>query len=781
MKPGSLFLPFLTCASLVLSGCGNRQVVDEAMAAGKTADDFPTATADVFKGMDGGIELTPEEIKGRNTWMLWTGGNERFWDVMAGRGYGLIDLLKNVDSRNRDQRFENMGLMNEPGFKAADAPDEFGLYLDVPVETEPAGVDPEVYGRSSGVIGLRLFPNPDFDETARKRWNAERYYNEPSYYQDPDLVRPYRVGMSCAICHVAPHPLYPPADLNQPAWTNLSGTIGNQYFRNHGVFGADLKPDNLLYHLLKSAKPGTVDTSIVATDNNNNPNIINSIYQVAARLTVATEQRVGPGALLIPADGGELRKVPHVLVDGADSIGVQGALNRVFVNIGTFSEEWMRCHNPIIGLRKQRPFRIEVAQKNSVYWQVTERRSINLAKYLVRASGRMPLKDAPGGAQHLTEDANILDRGKLVFAENCVACHSSKRPTDGVDRPPERFEEWARSESFLAWSRDEVMKPDFLEDNYLSTDARYPVTLLGTNPARALQNNAIPGQIWDEFSSFKYKETPSVGEFEAYDPFADKTWKFKMPAGGPGFYRVPTLVAIWAGAPFLHNNGLGEYNGDPSVDGRMKAFNDAITKMCWPEQRLGPATIARTTQPTWLMFPAAYVPVLIEGIVPGARLFLKMPWLLPLLMLLVGAIIYRLARARHGHATRIMFRLCGGAAIVFALLLLPLNYFAAGKLGDVKIGPFPAGTPVSLLGNLDPHAPPTQTLAALLKMNRVLKRISRENLSDAEARKLFETEAAPDLLKLSKSPDWVEDRGHYFAAGLSDEDKRALIEFLKTF
>ena len=46
-----------------------------------------------------------------------------------------------------------------------------------------------------------------------------------------------------------------------------------------------------------------------------------------------------------------------------------------------------------------------------------------------------------------------------------------------------------------------------------------------------------------------------------------------------------------------------------------------------------------------------------------------------------------------------------------------------------------------------------------------------------------------DLMALSKCPDYVVNRGHYFgtgygvnaAAGLSDGDKRALIDFMKTF
>ena len=46
----------------------------------------------------------------------------------------------------------------------------------------------------------------------------------------------------------------------------------------------------------------------------------------------------------------------------------------------------------------------------------------------------------------------------------------------------------------------------------------------------------------------------------------------------------------------------------------------------------------------------------------------------------------------------------------------------------------------------------------------------------------------PDLVKLSKCPDYVVNRGHYFGTdkfteepGLSDADKRALIEYVKTF
>ena len=42
-----------------------NELVDEATAASLTTSDFPQITADIFKPMDGGIDLSPEEIMGR--------------------------------------------------------------------------------------------------------------------------------------------------------------------------------------------------------------------------------------------------------------------------------------------------------------------------------------------------------------------------------------------------------------------------------------------------------------------------------------------------------------------------------------------------------------------------------------------------------------------------------------------------------------------------------------------------------------------------------------------
>ena len=45
---------------------------------------------------------------------------------------------------------------------------------------------------------------------------------------------------------------------------------------------------------------------------------------------------------------------PRVLKDGADSVGALGALNRVYLNIGLFSEEWLLHFTPLIGGRRSR-------------------------------------------------------------------------------------------------------------------------------------------------------------------------------------------------------------------------------------------------------------------------------------------------------------------------------------------------------------------------------------------------------------------------------------------
>jgi hypothetical protein len=274
--------------------------------------------------------------------------------------------------------------------------------------------------------------------------------------------------------------------------------------------------------------------------------------------------------------------------------------------------------------------------------------------------------------------------------------------------------------------------------------------------ARSRHCNATRGHVWDNFSSENYKNSPSVRAIDVYNPFDGSASKFQMPAGGPGYYRVPTLISIWATAPFFHNNALGKYTGDPSVKGRVEAFNDAITKMLWPEKRDDKKSICVTQQKSYLRIPAVYLPEAFQATLDyRSRIILVYLWLLPLVLCIIGiALFIRGLRKKRGRVLRIL----GVASILLAAGLMMVSYFLAGEKGDLIIGPIPKGTPINLLSSINSEAERKDLLAVILKTGSALRKIEQDNLDDAAATALLKREVAPALLKVSNCPDFVEDR-----------------------
>ncbi len=461
-------LSLLAVLACGLAGCGPKgkpgQVLDEAMRAHRTADSLGPADEDYFHDMDGGVALSRQEIMGRNMWNVWTGGNDRFWDALSTTSLGTVDFLKTISSHpsmkyGRDSRWLYLGLVNEPCFTKATGPDpnHFGLWLDqrdpncppdpfanaekykgvvigARGKTVPVG---SYYGEPTGIVGLRLFPNPAFDDGAKRKWNVERYYGDPSYYLSKDLIKPYRVGMSCGFCHIGPNPIKPPADPEHPLWANLGSNVGAQYFWVDRILNWKGDDDNgsFFFQLLHSSRPGTLDTSLISTDNINNPRTMNAVYAFGPRMAVAKmwgKETLAGGGLnnkqfndyVPPADPlsqffqkPDTVWTPRVLKDGSDSVGALGALNRVYLNIGLFSEEWLLHFRALIGGMPITPIEIAVAQKNSAYWQATEAQTVNMASFFLKTTDPHHLRDAPGGAAYLTEDAATLGRGKEVFAQ----------------------------------------------------------------------------------------------------------------------------------------------------------------------------------------------------------------------------------------------------------------------------------------------------------------------------------------------------------------------------
>jgi mono/diheme cytochrome c family protein len=740
---------------------------------------------DVFPGMDG-VTLDPskpdqkEALRGRIVWNLWVGDSWKMWDYLAQHGFGTADLLKTVDSRRRPTRFQEIGIINQPGFLQATKPDPYGLFLDVPNPNDPAGhidekVDYETYGRSSGVIGLRVRDNPNFQGAAKTEWMKHvgpdgvnhDFYENPAYYNSPSLVRPYVVGMSCALCHVSFDPVRPPANVNDPKWENLNDYVGAQYFsvveffvprrvtggyNGQPVSVAPREEDSFVWQLINSSPRGSLDTSFIATDYLNNPGTMNGVFSVPRRLDRAAKmvstastgpmvEQLAGGALdlkWLKVDNGGL--VPRVLKQGDDSVGFEGALSRVYVNIGHAWPEWQKHFRPLIGgpmlrngLASQSPVTVKGLQENSASWNWSEDRSHALAVYFINYAKPLLLKDAPGGAKYINEA--LVPRGKEVFAENCAACHSSKQP------PNDPFDGQGRiTDAAKSWFREAVKQPDFFTDNFLSDERRHPVTQIGTNATRAAATNATRGHIWDNFSSETYKQLPKIPPFEVDNPYAPNgKSEINIPLPGeekgPGYYRPPSLISLWSSAPYLHNNAVGTdpltlTPNDVSVDARMKAFQDGIEKMLWMTPAPRGNLIWKTSQTSFINVPRAYLPDFLRDIAD-----------------------------RHPE-------------------LIDTQRDA------LRLGPIPAGTPINLIANanLDPGLSLAAKRVELLTgIIDTLARAKREKLSDEQVKELMRTELVPKFLALNKCPDFYEDKGHPFGRSLSMDDKTALVELLKTF
>jgi hypothetical protein len=287
---------------------------------------------------------------------------------------------------------------------------------------------------------------------------------------------------------------------------------------------------------------------------------------------------------------------------------------------------------------------------------------------------------------------------------------------------------------------------------------------LRTNACSPLATNAIANNIWDNFSSQSYKDLPSVGSIEVRDPYTGETKEYSMPAGGRGYTRPASLISLWTSAPLLQNNSVGHFEAQPSVDARMRSFNDAIHQLLWPETRAkdtdpresavppgipllgdpGPSLIDRTTEQSYLRVPTGYLPGLLAKI-PGTEKAL-VPWLF--------------------------------------------------DDKGARFGPFPTGIPVDLLANIDLLGDSdsgwdrlnreASVVKLLLEYQHEVGRLPQPATEEQLQRAFAKIE--PKLMQYSKCPDFVVNKGHYFGTdmlpdepGLNDEDKYALIEFLKTF
>jgi hypothetical protein len=116
--------------------------------------------------------------------------------------------------------------------------------------------------------------------------------------------------------------------------------------------------------------------------------------------------------------------------------------------------------------------------------------------------------------------------------------------------------------------------------------------------------------------------------------------------------------------------------------------------------------------------------------------------------------------------------------------------FLGGEGASVRVGPFPKGMPIGLITNVDILGEDLDQAGREAHKKKVRNLIKRA-IRDLKGQTDFGAALAglsEDLLAISKCKDLVVNKGHYFGTayfteepGLSDDDKRALIAFLKTF
>ena len=663
-----------------------------------TAAQSPTS-AYVAPGFFAGDEgLSDSERAGRHIWYFATAGNSRFYAYTFPQRTGvLIDWHRVLRADEREDRFKAWGLINDPGCCApgspncpAKHPDEtFGFeycvgddvllkfvgkngYRDPACDFKDAPLDAKdihskegkldqrhsscdlAFGTSSGALGIRKFPNPRFD---KEKWlklngslgswdgyskklsnNSKNSDSRVSRLADGSIEPPFLIGTSCGSCHIAFDPLNPPTDTANPKWENIKGAIGNQYSRMSEMLTSGMPMDSVEWQVFSHARPGTNDTSAIATDQVNNPGTINALINVAQRPTFKDEEiwrwrKVASCAAGAPEEAcwcepsrdgkcweKKLEKengVHHILKGGEDSIGALEAIQRVYFNIGSCSEQcWVNHFSDLRQLDSQQrnfgqtPFDIGQCRRDCPNFRAIEDRLPNIFGFLTsKETKATDLLDARARAksnagyayESLIGDLETqfgngaVERGRVVFAENCARCHSSIPESVGNEFKNRDFRKLAANG---------------MREDWLGNDQPTKATEVGTYRCRALHSNHLAGHIYQQYGSETLrKQAPDPNIKEAHD-------------GGRGYFRNVSLLNLWAHAPFMHNNAIGpELCGqpsnkkndfyrfryvdsksgnfpllaedkqpacwpfDPSVDGRFKLYVESMNQLLNPDSR----------------------------------------------------------------------------------------------------------------------------------------------------------------------------------------------------
>ncbi|MET0440570.1 MAG: cytochrome c [Casimicrobiaceae bacterium] len=853
MKRSAYVLAFLTFgAAIAVTAVSTSPERPEMLAQATSAAPAATTTSKSipdepgFRAGEAG--LSPSERAGREIWYKATAGNARFHAyVFPQRVNVLIDWYRVLNTKERKDRFAAWGVINDPGCcvpgsdgcpaKSIDAtygfdwcPGDEALlsfvgrdgyrdpacdYQDAPVDA----ADPHhkakdqrqsscdlAFGTSTGGLGFRKFPNPRFDKDRWLKINGslgswEGYRGQLSKdpkssdsalnrLADGSIEPPFLIGTSCGSCHIAFDPLNPPKDPANPQWENIKGAVGNQYSRISEVLTSGMSGTTLEAQMFAHARPGTSDTSAIATDQVHNPGTMNAIIHTKVRPTFAGEvvnrwRKVGACAAgdancwCEPDRDGKCWKrgtatetAHHILKGGEDSIGALEAIQRVYFNIGSCSEQCWTNH--LTDLRQldpqgrnfgQTPFIIGQCRRDCPNFRAIEDRLPNILAFLesketdatdlaqaretALQKASTPAKPGmkPKAAYSTTQlerdlnsqfGPNAVARGREVFAETCARCHSSIPDTAGGA---------FKNRDFRA------MGPKGMRADWMGSDHGTLASGVGTNRCRALHSNHMTGHIWEEYGSETLRaRAPDRNIKEPHD-------------GGRGYYRNISLLSLWAHAPFMHNNAVGpelcgkpanhanDFYRSPYVDAQSKTLTADKAPACWPYD---PSVDGRFK---------LYVASMEELLNPGKR-------------------VPKLSRFDKDVRIALGPRTWDGSdeKQVFGIaLVLPAGTSVGGLasfqhkafVNDIILAKL---RPDELTARLVKQFGETEGKQVVAELSAVTSEIAKdpERLVDTVRR-------YPHLVEIySSCTDGIENKGHPFGEDLPERDKKALIAFLAT-
>lgn len=635
--------------------------------------------------------LTESERAGCQIWFYATAENDRFHTYVFQQRLGvMIDWFRVLNTKERADRFKAWGLINDPGcctpgspncpaksyeetygFDYCQGDEELLKFVGQDGFRDPACDFKDAewaadghggatdnrenpcslkFGTSTGVMGLRKFPNAKFDAAAwrklngslgtwegfRKRLsdNSGSPDSRKNQLIDGSVDPPFLIGMACGACHIAYNPLKPPKDPANPKAENIVGLVGNQYSRLSEVMASGMPTSSLEWQMFAHARPGTVDTSAVPNDQLTNPGTINALINLERRPTFEESVVKWRKTASCPANAnprdcwcepGKAGKcwehsekkeaIHHILKGGEDSTGALEAVQRVYINIGSCSEQcWV---NHITDLRQadpaqrgfgQTPFDVGQCRRDCSSFRAIEDRLGNIANFLFTArptelyeARGLPNREALARRLAGEFGAGSVERGREVFGQLCARCHSTQ--PDAV----ETRNYWKTEPSRVAG------RPDVRVD-WMGNDVQTPVDEVGTNRSRALHSNHMKGHVWQAYGSEDLRAKP------------DRLNVPEPTDGGRGYLRNISLLSLWAHAPFMHNNAIGpeicgkpaessndfyrspylDSNGkplpnpppcwayDPSVEGRYKLFKASVDELLNPNKRIPKITLLDT-------------------------------------------------------------------------------------------------------------------------------------------------------------------------------------------